>query len=66
MIENIFKDIRHALRVLGKSPGLFGVSATDTMAFAVVTLLLVVIASIASLIPAYRAAKTDPVVVLRQ
>jgi putative ABC transport system permease protein len=45
---------------------LFGVSATDPMTFAAVTLLLTVIASIASLIPAYRAAKTDPIAVLRQ
>jgi putative ABC transport system permease protein len=45
---------------------LFGVSATDPITFAAVTLLLIVIASIASLIPAYRAAKTDPVAVLRQ
>jgi putative ABC transport system permease protein len=45
---------------------LFGVSATDPITFAAVTLLLIVIASIASLIPAYRAAKTNPVAVLRQ
>jgi len=35
------------------------------MTFAAVTLLLILIASIASFIPAYRAAKTDPVAVFR-
>ena len=45
---------------------LFGVTATDPFTLAAVTLLLIVVASIASFVPAYMAAKTDPVTVLRQ
>lgn len=45
---------------------LYGVSATDTLTFVVVLILLTAIALIACLIPAIRAAKTDPMIVLRQ
>jgi len=45
---------------------LFGVKATDPLTFLLVALILTTVALVASLIPAYRAAKIDPVDALRQ
>jgi FtsX-like permease family protein len=45
---------------------LFDVSATDPATFALIAILLVVIALIASYIPAWRATKVDPLQALRQ
>jgi putative ABC transport system permease protein len=44
---------------------LFEVSATDPVTFALIALLLVVVALIASYIPAWRAMKVDPLQALR-
>jgi putative ABC transport system permease protein len=45
---------------------LYGVGAMDFQAFAVVSLLLLIAALFASLLPALRASKVEPVVALRQ
>jgi len=44
---------------------LFGVSATDLATFASVPLTLLVIALVASYVPALRATRVDPVIALR-
>jgi putative ABC transport system permease protein len=44
---------------------LFGISATDVLTFLVVSLALIIVALVACLLPARRAAKTDPLVALR-
>ena len=51
-------------RVLQKM--LFGVSASDTLTFAGAAVVLGAVAIVASLIPAWRAARIDPVTALRQ
>jgi putative ABC transport system permease protein len=52
-----------ATRVISKL--LFGVSAADPFTFAATALLILMVALVASLIPALRAIKVDPVVALR-
>jgi ABC-type antimicrobial peptide transport system permease subunit len=45
---------------------LFGVSATDAMTFAIVPVILIVTALLATYIPALRATRVDPTVALRE
>jgi ABC-type antimicrobial peptide transport system permease subunit len=45
---------------------LFGVTTTDAATFLVVPGLLVVVAFLATVIPAWRASKVDPMIALRQ
>jgi ABC-type antimicrobial peptide transport system permease subunit len=44
---------------------LFGVTATDPATFTLISLLLILVAAIASYIPARRATKVDPIIALR-
>jgi len=45
---------------------LYGVSATDPVTFATVPLFFILVAALASLVPAWRAARVDPVSALRE
>jgi putative ABC transport system permease protein len=45
---------------------LFGVTSTDPITFAAVVVILGGVALLASLIPAFRAARVDPVTALRR
>jgi putative ABC transport system permease protein len=47
------------------APLLFNVSPRDPVVFLVVAAALIVVSMLASLVPAWRAARTDPVIALR-
>lgn len=68
MIDSLLDDFRRdlilALRMLRSY--LFGVSAQDPLVFGFAALLLIGVAAAASVIPAIRAAKMDPVAAVRQ
>jgi len=44
----------------------YGIRVTDPLTYVSVTLLLVLVAAVASFIPARRAARIDPLVAMRQ
>jgi putative ABC transport system permease protein len=44
---------------------MFGVSATDPLTFIVIAAVLIIVALLAALVPARRAASMDPLVALR-
>lgn len=52
--------LAHFLKTL-----LFGVNATDSLTFAVISMLLALVALLACWIPARRATKVDPLIALR-
>ena len=45
---------------------IFGVRATDPLTFAAVALLLLLVGIVATIIPAYRATRIEPVRILRE
>jgi putative ABC transport system permease protein len=45
---------------------LFGVGALDLLTFIIATLLLLLVALVACFVPAWRASRVDPVVILQQ
>ena len=62
-LETTLQDVRHAWHSLG---ALFGTSAIDASTIVQVALLFLLVALAAWAVPAWRAARTDPVVALRQ
>jgi putative ABC transport system permease protein len=44
---------------------LFGVTARDPLTYTIVTILVTVVALVATLVPAHRAARVDPMIALR-
>ena len=75
---NLLHDLRHAVRSLARQPGfaaaatghglsslLYGISPYDPLTFAGVSGVVLAATLVASLIPACRAARIDPLIALK-
>ena len=68
MVTANYFDLLGVEPALGRTLGslLYGVSVTDTATFTAAALSMLAVASIASVVPAWRASRIDPIVALRQ
>lgn len=72
-MDSLWQDLRYAVRALRRSPAyaltviavMYGVEANDPVAFGGAAGVVVAITLLASLLPSWRAASTDPIQALR-